>query len=301
MSLFFKDRKNIELKVGLFSIIIVIILLLSYSWLTDLLTKQKYTEIRIIFPNVNNLEPGNNVSINGLKRGRVKQIAIREKGVLVTVMVDLDFPLREGTMFIIKESDLMGNHQVDIIPGEGRNKLDYKELQTGESRQGLTDLIYRMNSMAVNVERIFNKLENADNLLLNFNNFLTASNYSLKQIDQFFGETQKNDVKSLISHLNITTKELSEIIINNRTEIESAITLSDQTFKKLNETITVVDSATVYLLQAGKKLNDTNNNAGLLLNDKTLYQNLLRTTDKVDSILVDVKKNPRRYFRISIF
>ncbi len=301
MSLFFKDRKNIELKVGIFTIITIILLIISYSYLTDLIAKQKYTEIKIIFPNVNNLEPGNNVTINGLKRGRVKNISIVKEGIQVAILVDLEFPLKHDTQFIIKESDLMGNHQIDIIPGSENKDLALNEVQYGVSRQGLTDLVYRMNSMAENVERIFKKFENADNLLENLNNFLTSGNNSLKQIDNFFGPSQKNDMKSMIYHLNITTKELSSFILNNKDEIQSAISNTSLAFERLNNTLSIVDSATVYLLEAGKKLNETDNNAGMLLNDKQLYKNLLRSSEKVDSLLIDVKENPRRYFRITIF
>ncbi len=302
MSLFFKDKKNISFKVGLFSIVVIIIFIISYSYLNDLLQSYKYTDIMISFPNINNLEIGNTVTINGFKRGRVKSISISEDGVLVHTLVDLDFELKEGTLFIIKESDLMGNHQIDIIPGKSQVSLDLTQVQAGLSREGLTDLIARMNSMAVNVERIFVKLENADNLLDNLNLFLENANHTFTMVDQVFvNPKSNNDIKTLITQLNSSTRELTSILIDNKENIRKTLQSSAVSFDKLNYTLSTADSAIVLLNTIAQKINTNDNNIGGLLNDKKLYNNLLQSSERVDSLLIDIKKSPRKYFRISIF
>jgi phospholipid/cholesterol/gamma-HCH transport system substrate-binding protein len=301
MSLYYKDKKSLSLRVGIFTVIVLIIFFISYSYLNDLFQRQKYTQIEIRFPNINNLEPGNSVSINGFKCGKVKKIRSTEHGVIVSTLVDLNFDLNDGTLFIIKESDLMGNHQIDIIPGDGKSNLDLSKTQEGVSREGLTDLIYRMNSMASNVERIFTKLENADKVVNNVNDFITSGNKTLDNINTIITNPNKNDIRSAIYHLNTTTRELSELLVNNKAQIQSLFINSDETFKKLNYTLTVVDSSIVYLNMASKKINQDDNTAGALLNDKQLYKNILKSSERVDSLLIDIKKNPRKYFKISVF
>lgn len=301
MSLYFKDKKDLSFKVGLFSIAVIVIFFISYSYLNDLFQKQKYTSIDIRFPNINNLEPGNSVTINGFKCGKVKTIRSTEHGVIVSTLVDLNFDLKTGSMFIIKESDLMGNHQIDIIPGEGRDLLDLTKTQEGISRQGLTDLISRMNSMAENVERIFVKLEGADKFIHNLDEFVVSGNNTLDNINGVLENPNKNDIRSTITHLNTATRELSDILVTNKAQIQSLLVNSDETFKKLNYTLSVVDSSVVYLNMASKKINTNDNTAGALLNDKQLYKNILKSSEKVDSLLIDIKKNPRKYFKISIF
>jgi phospholipid/cholesterol/gamma-HCH transport system substrate-binding protein len=49
------------------------------------------------------------------------------------------------------------------------------------------------------------------------------------------------------------------------------------------------------------KVDSGNGNAAKLLNDDTLYRNMLSTVARFDSLLADIKKNPRRYINLTIF
>ena len=40
---------------------------------------------------------------------------------------------------------------------------------------------------------------------------------------------------------------------------------------------------------------------GLLMRDKTLYQNLTTTVADADSLMVDLKAHPKRYVHFSVF
>ena len=49
------------------------------------------------------------------------------------------------------------------------------------------------------------------------------------------------------------------------------------------------------------KLRDGKGTLGLLLNDDGLHRDLRRTLTSLDSLVSDVKENPKRYFDFSIF
>jgi phospholipid/cholesterol/gamma-HCH transport system substrate-binding protein len=49
------------------------------------------------------------------------------------------------------------------------------------------------------------------------------------------------------------------------------------------------------------RLNSTDNSMGLLLNDKALYENLNSTADNAAKLMIDLKQNPKRYVRFSVF
>jgi phospholipid/cholesterol/gamma-HCH transport system substrate-binding protein len=38
-----------------------------------------------------------------------------------------------------------------------------------------------------------------------------------------------------------------------------------------------------------------------LISEEDLYDNLLRASSRMDSLLVDIKDNPERYFKIKVF
>lgn len=49
------------------------------------------------------------------------------------------------------------------------------------------------------------------------------------------------------------------------------------------------------------KVDSGQGSAGKLLNDEQLYTNMLGLLSRVDSLFIDLKKNPKRYINLSIF
>ena len=49
------------------------------------------------------------------------------------------------------------------------------------------------------------------------------------------------------------------------------------------------------------KINKGNGNLGLLINDDKLYYNLEKSTKSLDSLINDIKANPKRYINVSVF
>jgi phospholipid/cholesterol/gamma-HCH transport system substrate-binding protein len=62
-----------------------------------------------------------------------------------------------------------------------------------------------------------------------------------------------------------------------------------------------VDGTMNNVNQMTQRLNATDNNVGLLLNDTTLYGNLNRTANSAAQLVEDLKAHPKRYVHFSIF
>ena len=69
----------------------------------------------------------------------------------------------------------------------------------------------------------------------------------------------------------------------------------------LKKTLVSVDSTLLGLQSITNKLNNNDNTLGLLLNDKQLYDGLLNTVGSADSLLIDLRLNPKRYVHFSLF
>ena len=53
--------------------------------------------------------------------------------------------------------------------------------------------------------------------------------------------------------------------------------------------------------ESSEKINSKESSIGLLLNDKTLYNNLEATTNKINILLDDIRVHPKRYVNFSVF
>ena len=49
------------------------------------------------------------------------------------------------------------------------------------------------------------------------------------------------------------------------------------------------------------KLNEQTNTIGLLLNERGVYDEVVNTLQSADSLLIDLRKHPKRYVHFSLF
>ena len=61
-----------------------------------------------------------------------------------------------------------------------------------------------------------------------------------------------------------------------------------------------LNSMSANLRQLSLQLNDRNSTLGQLMNDRELYDNINSAVSSLDSLLIDVKKNPKRYISIKL-
>ena len=63
----------------------------------------------------------------------------------------------------------------------------------------------------------------------------------------------------------------------------------------LDSTMRNINRITAHLDEATAQLNSTNSSLGLLLNSPDLYNNINNSAAHIDSILIDLKRQPKRY------
>ena len=65
--------------------------------------------------------------------------------------------------------------------------------------------------------------------------------------------------------------------------------------------MTEATAAVENLRETTEKLNSNDNTIGLLMNDKAVYDSLQSTVNSANQLLIDLKKNPKRYVHFSMF
>ena len=64
---------------------------------------------------------------------------------------------------------------------------------------------------------------------------------------------------------------------------------------------TSADTVLLNIKDITAKLNDQTNTLGLLLNERGIYDEVLNTLQSADSLLIDLRKHPKRYVHFSLF
>lgn len=255
------------------------------------------------YDNVDELTVSSPVLINGYKVGQVREVNFNynKPGKIEVVMaLDKNLMLPEGTRADIGTTMLSGA-RIELQMGKGPEMLPSgSEVPTGV-KEGLMSSL--QDGLMPTISSILPKV---DSLLYNLNLIASdpALSASIQRLDGITGnllattqglnKTMNNQVPQLANNTVKLTQSLDTIAGN----------LGQLSYQlkslPINATVDNVNQLTENLSKFSKQLNDKNSTLGLLTSDPELYNRLNQVSADIDSLLVDIKKNPKRYISIKL-
>ncbi|MFO7659529.1 MAG: MlaD family protein [Candidatus Cloacimonadaceae bacterium] len=300
MTDFYKDQRKVELRVGIIAVVSLLVLIVGYAWLRNTLQLRTMTSLKIRFENAQGIEVGDKITVNGMETGRITKVTQLEDGVLISGQIKLKHPIRQGARYIIQDSNLMGGKQLDVINASQGDPININQVQQGETSYGMTAL---MSTAAITMLQI-------NDLLID----LKAPEGFFAQVKSTFEETQetfekvntaiddsKDNLNKALADISTSTGHLNELITTNKADIDKAIKLTPEVLQKTQAALDSLRIAGSTLQKVLKDMSEGKGTFSQLIKDDELYQNLIRSSAKLDSLLVDIKKNPKRYFRVTVF
>lgn len=296
---FYRNLKSMEFRVGLFSLIAIVLLIWGYMWLTDAHSKKDYTQIRIKFADIGNLEKGSSVSILGVKRGRIEELQIQEDGVVLSMLVKLDFPLKQDAQFLIKETDLMGSAQVWIVPGKSSVELDYSKVHQGHRNYGMGTLISELSNLIFDVKHFLAGFSDDDEARKELAETLSSVHEIVTKLNTSL-DSNLDNFSDLVKNTSAMTGKINNIIERYEPGLDNTIAGIDTSLVEFNTTMKGLNELTANLNEIVVQVKADSSTVNKLITEEELYDNLLRSSARLDSLLKDVKENPKKYFSIKI-
>jgi len=299
MSHFYENMKETQLKVGIFVIICLVVLFLSYSWLQDWFMSSKLQTYQVLFDQVNTLEKGNTVYYRGVRVGRVSGLTIRYDGILLDLLVDKSVKISKDATFVIKDKDMMGTKSLEIIPGNSSDYLTVNEIHKGTGLPGFSDLISNVNTLSGKVELLIDQLNKDELFVDKLDKLLDNAFESLKDIRIVISDLQRSDMLIAFTELKKASESLHTFVDDNADGLSTTLTTAKTSLVKMDSLVAV---STKIVTNINDKLeNNEDSNANKLLTDDELYQNLVKATNELQLLLNDIKAHPTKYFKFSVF
>lgn len=287
-----------EVKIAISVIISAVILYFGIEFLKGVNLMQPSNYYYVKYANVTGLTVSTPVTVDGFKVGLVRNIEYdydAYQGAVVEVMLDKKLKVPEGSKIVL-QADLLGtvtlNLQLNKYVSTYCSPGDYLE---GEIAEGLMesvedDLLPTITAMIPKIDSVLTGL----NAIVHSQELNTTLTNVARISDELSGVSHQlslmmtdtvpailSDVKRITHHLDGFTAELSNSHI-------------DQTIKHIDEVVLSVDTLVA-------KLHQSDNTVGALLSDRQLYDALQHTVLSADSLLIDLRLNPKRYVHFSLF
>ncbi len=297
-----------EVKIALVAIIGLVVLYFGLDFLKGVDLFDTGNNIYYAkFKDISGLAKGSPVLTDGFQVGSVRGIDFDyDKRDEITAIMEIDNELKipVGSVVEIK-SDLLGNVHVNLIRGNDSDGfIEPEGIILGTLDAGLMG---KVKEFVPVVEKLLPKI---DSILTSVNYILADpalpnTLHHAEQVTHDLTATTKS-INSLMSDINKEMPGLmgkaDGVLTQAGTVMNNTTTLTDNLAKlDLETTLAELTKTLDNLKTFSAALNQKEGTLGLLMHDKTLYQNLNTTMMHADSLLVNLREHPKRYVHFSVF
>lgn len=258
------------------------------------------------FEKVDGLNISAPVSINGFQVGLVREINYDYQSNEISVLMSLNKDLRipKGSVVSL-DTELLGTATLSIALAKGTDYYNVGDEIASTVPTGLMDKVGE--DVMPQVTEMLPKL---DSILTNVNALVAspALHASVARLDGITAELAKSsqELSALMNQLNKQMPQIasnvSDVTHNLKGSTESLNKVaSDVSNADIGNTLAQLNSTVSNLNRLTSQLNDKNSSLGLLLNDKSLYENANRSVASLDSLLIDIRERPKRYIHLKVF
>lgn len=287
-------------KIGLFTLLAIVILYLGITYLKGLSISARSKTYYVAMNDVTGINVATRVFVNGYKVGSVRKMEYdyhNNGETILTLTLDPDIKLPQGTQVQIAQTLFSGALVNLILPEADKgvyiNSKDTIPMSTRASAKSLEQLQDEF------VPRLSTTLGRMDSVLLQANAILSNPNI----------EPTLADVRQSAQHINASSAQLQqslrslpsimERIDGTSTDVANFASRLDSL--QLQETITNLESTSRELKSFTQTLNQSNGTVGRLLNEDGLYNRIDSVTTSLDALIRDIKANPKKYVKLSLF
>ena len=298
MSHFYKNVKENQLRVGLFVVAVLLISILSYNWLMDWFSLNRYNMVQVLFDSISNLEKGNSVFYRGVRVGRVSALNFTPDGILLDLLIEKHVKIGKDADFLIKDKDMLGTKTLEIVPGNSSEHITPGVVQIGRSVPGFSDLILNINNLSEKIETLVNQFEGEEAIFERIGDIISNVDVSLSSMQILLSDLKNSDMLESFTELRKASVNIQELINENAESLAVTLELTNHAFTKID---TLLVSSTQLINQINKQMSNQNSNINKLMTDEELYKNLVKSIKEMELLISDIKENPKRYFKFSVF
>lgn len=305
-----------ELKAGVIALLAIVGFVVLFQFMKG---KSLFTTDNIFYAkydNVEGLAQSAAVSINGLKVGQVDKIIPQTAkdgkiSFVVKITVDNKFEFSKNSTLEIFEPGLMSGKEMrvnlmyggvtakdgDTLKGAFKlGTLGSLSSQVGPVKDQLQVVLHRVDSLMANANQIVDAQNRAEirALLSNLNKTVGALETTAGSVNNLVGHNDPK-LQKVLDDASLTMQS-GKVTLDKYGNLAQSIDT-----KQLNATIASLDATVGKLNQVIGGIDKGEGSLGKLMKDEQLYNNLNSASSNLNSLIEDMKANPKRYINFSVF
>ena len=285
-------KKNIGLylAVGLVVLLAIIILIFGLFFLNDKDPREVFDTYYLRFPQVSTLTLDDPVKINGVQLGKVEGIYLSGHRVLVVVRIRNDVRIPVGSEIRVQNIGIMGERQIGIILCDSSENYSPNDTIDGQFDAGIAEalglageIIDSTKTLITSVHQVMDSTIANPEFRTKFRTMMDKAENLEDRLAKMLKDTDPQ-IKSSLNNLNMATVKVNALLDTVKAPVSGLLADAGNLMQDAGGILVKLDSVTNRLTLLTSKLQSTDNTAGILLNDRTLHDDLVQTLHSADSL-----------------
>jgi phospholipid/cholesterol/gamma-HCH transport system substrate-binding protein len=298
-----------EVRIGIAVITAAVIFIAGGMYLrgTDLRSSQY--ALKVLYKNVNGLKTGDLVTVAGLGIGHVGSMALAGRQIAVDLQIQTRIRLPKDSEAILKSETIMGGKYIEVSPGSNEKMLEDGDSLAGRYEADLSELT---STLAPLSDKIHEILENVNTTfdqpmrsrIQGIVGNLANSSSSLEKVIRVDGDQFSQaigDFRQFSRDLSTFARNLDSIALTQRENVSSSMTSLKNVAREVDKISAKMETATDALNLVLTRLKRGEGTLGKLIQDERLYNDIDSLTVNLSLLARDLRENPGRYVRVSMF
>lgn len=289
-----KKYSALYFSVGLVVILALIILVFGVFFLNEKDPRETYNTFYLRFTQVSTLVLDDPVKVNGVRLGKVESIELSGHRVVVTIRLRTDVKIPKDSEIRVQNIGIMGERQIGMILGDENSYFTPGDTINGQFDAGIAEAIGLAGEVCDSTKVLLESIKNALNSTIvnpefqdRFKTLLVKAE-KLEDRLMLMLNTTDPQLKKSLDGLNQVTVKVNDLIDGVKAPIDNVFASTDKIMGNANNLIGELEGVTKHLDELiGKvqtKLESKDNTAGILLNDRALHDDLVKTVHSADSL-----------------
>jgi len=260
--------RGMEVRVGITVVLGLTVLILGILGLSNYAQVRRMRIWHVRFPQTGGLGSGDEVQVNGMRKGAVRRMALVGDGVVIDLGLSREVQLTRDSRVAIRNHGMMGEKVIAVDLRTGGEPYSTRDTIPGEFEPGMSEVLGSVG-MAVNDIRSL--------------------------------ATQLDTLSRSMGRGGLGSKTARELTSEREGQIRRTLDHFAAAAENLDRLSSRLDSLRTSLQSVAAKVDRGQGSLGRMVNDDKLYTDLAASVKSLRALIDDVRANPQKYFRFSVF
>jgi phospholipid/cholesterol/gamma-HCH transport system substrate-binding protein len=298
-----------ETRVGFVVFAAAIIFVVGVIVLRGIDLRSKQYSLTVLYRSVTGLKAGDMVTVAGLVVGSVESMTFAGREIRVDLSIQTKVRLPKDSKAVVKSETIMGGKFIEITPG-----ADTLMLRDGDSLFGMyeADLSELTSTLAPISSNVLGILENVNNTFdeptrRRVQGVVIELERAAKRLDETIQNSGPRadqvmaDLSTFARDLSSFARTLDSIAVGQGDKIDASMTSLQKTSSNLSRVSAKLENTADLMNELLTKIKNGEGTLGKLVQKEKLYDDLDSLAVNLTKLVVDIRENPNKYVKVSVF